>query len=423
MPTATQPIPTAPAPRPPRRRRLSLATLFAGAVLGAGGAYALVQLQDDSSPVKSAGTTASAPASSASSTPAPQSPPTSVSTSTTSRTVAQIYKDESKGVVQIVATSPASSGFGSGSQSAEGTGFVIDEQGDVLTNEHVVDGATTIRVSFSDGRNVQARLLGSDASRDLAMLKVDVPASELDPLPLGSSSNVSPGDPVIAIGNPFGYVRSVSTGIVSGLGREIQAPNGFTITGAIQTDAAINHGNSGGPLLDASGRVIGITAQIADSGVNANVGVGFAVPIDAATSELAALRNGTVSHAWLGISGGTLTPAIASAAHLSQTSGVIISGITPDSPASHAGLQGGTGSANVNGEAVCVGGDVITSIDGQAVSSMTRLMDIMATKKADATVTLGVARGGGSRVDKIKVTLAAQPSSGAPQQQTSSCPG
>jgi S1-C subfamily serine protease len=407
-----------PSPRPPRRRRVSLATLFAGAVLGAGGAYALVQLQDDTSPVASQTTAASTTANA----PAPSAQQTSVSTTTSGRTVAQIYKDESKGVVQIVATSPAG-GFGQGSQSAEGTGFVIDAQGDILTNEHVVDGANTIRVTFADQRVVQAKLLGSDPSRDLAMLQVNVPASELDPLPLGSSSSLSPGDPVIAIGNPFGYVRSVSTGIVSGLDREIEAPNRFTITGAIQTDAAINHGNSGGPLLDANGRVVGITAQIADSGVNANVGVGFAVPIDAATSELDALRNGTVSHAWLGISGGTLTPAIASAAHLGQTKGVIISGITPNSPASRAGLQGGTGSAQVNGEAVCVGGDVITSVDGKPVDSMTRLMAIMSARKPDSVITLGIARNGGSAVTKVRVTLAAQPSSGAPTSQTSSCPG
>jgi putative serine protease PepD len=414
----TTPLPPK-SPRPTGRRRLSFATLFAGAVLGAGGAYALVQLQDDSSPVTTAASTAAA---TAATTPAPASQPTSVATTTTGRSVAQIYKDEYKGVVQIVATSSSGS-FGSQGQSAEGTGFVIDKQGHILTNEHVVDGAGTIRVTFADQRVAQARVLGSDPSRDLALIDVDLPAAVLDPLPLGSASTLSPGDPVIAIGNPFGYVRSVSTGIVSGLDREIEAPNRFTITGAIQTDAAINHGNSGGPLLDANGRVVGITAQIADSGVNANVGVGFAVPIDAATSELDALKNGSVSHAWLGISGGTLTPAIASAAHIAQTHGVIVSGITPDSPASRAGLQGGTGAAQVNGEAVCVGGDVITSIDGKSVDSMTKLMEIMAARRANQVVTLGVARGGSSKVEQVKVTLAAQPTSGAPTSSASTCPG
>jgi 2-alkenal reductase len=402
-----------PAVKPHKRSRLSVATLFAGAVLGAGGAYALVQLEDSSTPVHNATTvTVTTPA----------SPATSVSTTSSGRTVADIYKAESPGVVQIIATSSGGS-FGSQGQSAEGTGFVIDKAGDILTNEHVVDGANSIRVSFANGTNVTATVLGADPSRDLALIHVSVPASRLDPLPLGSSSTLSPGDPVIAIGNPFGYVRSVSTGIVSGLGREIEAPNRFTITGAIQTDAAINHGNSGGPLLDADGRVVGITAQIADSGVNANVGVGFAVPIDAATSELDALKSGHVSHAWLGISGGTLTPAIASAAHLSQSKGVIISGITPNSPASAAGLQGGSGAAQVNGEAVCVGGDVITSLDGKPVDSMTALMGIMSTRKPGTTVTLGVAKGGGSQVTTVHLTLAAQPSSGAPTSQTSSCPG
>ena len=361
----SQPTISDPNARRRGRGRVSLATLFAGAVLGAGGAYALVQLGDDSSPVR-ATTTAAA------SQPAAVTPSPAISTTTTGRTVAQIYKDESNGVVLIEATTPTAGGLGS--QVAEGTGFVIDRQGRILTNDHVVADAQSVRVTFADNKVVSARVVGTDPSRDLALLRVSVPAGQLDPLPLGSSQSLTPGDPVIAIGNPFGYVRSVSTGVVSGLDREIQAPNNFTITGAIQTDAAINHGNSGGPLLDAAGRVIGINAQIADSGVNANVGVGFAVPIDAATSELTDLEHGTVAHAWLGIQGGTLTPAIAQAAHLSQSSGVLVSGITPDSPASRAGIQGGNGQTQVDGQPVCVGGDVITSVDGQQSQSMTQLM-------------------------------------------------
>jgi S1-C subfamily serine protease len=252
------------------------------------------------------------------------------------------------------------------------------------------------------------------------MLKVTVAAGVLHPIPLGTSANLSPGDPVVAIGNPFGYARSVSAGIVSALHRDIEAPNHFTITGAIQTDAAINHGNSGGPLLDAQGRVIGITAQIADSGVDANVGVGFAVPIDAATRELAALEKGNVRHAWLGISGQTIDAATADAANLKVTRGVLITGVTVDGPAAHAGLADGTHIVQVGGAPLCAGGDAIIAVDGKPVTGMSDLQEIINTAQPGRTVTMTVVHAGSPERTKIPVQLGTQPTT-APQSTRNTC--
>ena len=167
---------------------------------------------------------------------------------------------------------------------------MLDRQGHILTNDHVVADASRVTVAFADGSTATATVSGEDASKDLAVLRVQLSASKLDPLPLGTSKSLVVGDAVLAIGNPFGYDRTVTAGIVSALGRTIEAPDGASITGTIQTDAAINHGNSGGPLIDTAGRVVGITSQIADSGVDGNVGVGFAIPIEDATAELGRLE-------------------------------------------------------------------------------------------------------------------------------------
>ncbi len=215
----------------------------------------------------------------------------------------------SAGVVAIQATTtvalPGSPFRPPSSQQAVayGSGFVLDKQGHILTSDHIVESATKIHVAFADGSKVHAKLLGSDPLLDLAVLSVDVPKATLRPLPLGSADQLQLGDPVIAVGNPFELDRSVSAGIVSALHRAMVAPNGFTVSNAIQTDAAINHGNSGGPLLDAQGKVVGVAAQIADSGVDANVGVAFAVALDqAARRAIGTLEAGrTVRHAWLGV--------------------------------------------------------------------------------------------------------------------------
>ena len=224
------------------------------------------------------------------------------------RTVRDIYASEGRGVAFISAdgvTSEESSPFGSPQEgSATGSGFVVSKDGTILTNAHVVDGADSVTVSFKDGgEEIPAEVKGVDTSTDLAVLKIDPSdVDDLQALPLGDSSKAEVGDPVVAIGNPFGYSRTVTTGIVSGLQREIIAPDGFQINNVIQTDASINPGNSGGPLLDANGRVIGINSQIATGGGQGSVGIGFAVPVDTAKKLLPQLRQGgEIEHAWLGV--------------------------------------------------------------------------------------------------------------------------
>jgi S1-C subfamily serine protease len=340
------------------------------------------------------------------------SQPTSRTIITTrGRTINQLFRQDGPGVVLVTATSQVTSqqpfGFGpqQGTQTSQGTAFVIDRKGNLLTNEHVIDGSSNVTVTFSDGTKASAKVAGVDRGSDLAVLHVNVPASKLQPLPLGSSAGIQVGDGVVAIGNPFGYVRSVTAGIVSAVGRTIQAPNNFTITNAIQTDAAINHGNSGGPLLNLAGKVIGITAQIADSGVNANVGVGFAVPIDAAKRILANLESGkTVANAWLGIAGTTV------ASSSGAGSGVEVTGVTSGGPADSAGVHG-----------ACTGGDVITAIDGKAVQTIEQLQVAIASHSPGDKVALTVTSANGS-THTVEVTLGSQPSS-APQSTGATCTG
>jgi S1-C subfamily serine protease len=211
-----------------------------------------------------------------------------------------------------------------------GSGFVIDKEGHILTNAHVVDGAQgSISVSFSNNERVEAKVIGVDNATDVAVLKVDVPASALTVIPLGSSSDLQVGSPVVAIGNPFGQDRTVTSGIISAMARQIQAPNGFAINGAIQTDAAINHGNSGGPLLDMNGKVIGINSQIDTGGTgDGNVGIGFAVPVDLVkqvTAEL--MATGKAQHAWLGVQLTDVDPTLASQVKIGSDYGAMIAGV------------------------------------------------------------------------------------------------
>ncbi len=229
-------------------------------------------------------------------------PPAAAPATPGAKSIEQIYRAAAPGVVQV------------NQGDAEGSGFVLDRQGDVVTNAHVVTNGGPVTVSFSNDDRVPATVVGFDNSTDVALLKVTAPATALVPLPLGDSATLQVGDGVVAIGNPFGLDRSATSGIVSALNREITSPNGFGINGVIQTDAAINHGNSGGPLLNLQGQVVGINSQIADSGVDANVGVGFAIPIDTVkqiTHDLAA--NGSISHAYLGVQLTPVDPTLASA--------------------------------------------------------------------------------------------------------------
>ena len=275
----------------------------------------------------------------------------------------------------------------SGAAAGRGTGVVIDDDGRILTNEHVVSGAATVTVELATGRTAQATVLGTDPSTDLALLQVDVPADELEPIPLGDSGELAVGDPVLAIGDPFGYEGSASVGIVSGLGRTIEAPNGFSITGAVQTDAAVNYGNSGGALLNAAGELIGVPAQIADSGVEGNVGVAFAVPADTAQQVISDLsEDGEVEHAWLGVAtedAGT------------GGGGARVTGLVTGGPAVDAGLT-------------C--GDRVTAVGETKVADSTGLQEAVDAERPGAEVALRVSgAGGGDRT--VHVTLGERPAS------------
>jgi S1-C subfamily serine protease len=313
-----------------------------------------------------------------------------------------IYKADARGVVSVITTT--SSG------TSQGSGIVLDTSGYILTNQHVVDGQQGVRVSFSNRDNVKARVVGTDASTDLAVLKVELPASALHPLPLGESSSVQVGDPVVAIGNPFGLDRTLTAGIISAVHREISSPNGFGVRDALQTDAAINHGNSGGPLIDRTGAVIGINAQLpSNSEVNGNVGVGFAIPIDIAKVVIPQLEEkGHVEHPWLGLEGDSIDASLADAAHVPVSHGVLIEGIVPGSPIARAGLVAGSASVIVNGMGYCLGGDVITAIDGTPVTSVLGLQGLLSSHTPGQTINVHVVHKGGSGKD-YDVTLGTQP--------------
>ncbi|HZA89978.1 MAG TPA: trypsin-like peptidase domain-containing protein [Solirubrobacterales bacterium] len=279
---------------------------------------------------------------------------------------------------------------------ASGSGFVIDDEGHILTNAHVVQGAGDIQVTLGEDEDpVDAELVGKDTSTDVAVLQVDPDDTELHPLTLGSSSELQVGDPVVAIGNPFGLERTVTTGIVSALQRQIKAPNGFTISDVVQTDAAINPGNSGGALLDQNGQVIGINSQIATAGGGGSVGVGFAVPIDTARDVAnQILDTGEVEHAFLGISGADLTPEIADALNLDVEEGALVQRVVPDGPADQAGIEAGDQQVAVGGQQIVAGGDVITAVDGESVTAMDDVIAAVNTKQAGDEVTLQVNRDG-----------------------------
>ncbi|HLM30124.1 MAG TPA: trypsin-like peptidase domain-containing protein [Solirubrobacterales bacterium] len=330
--------------------------------------------------------------------------------------VNQIYTDDAPGVVYIEAKQAAQPSpfnpFGqSGGGTATGSGFVYDDQGHILTNEHVVAGAdqVTVRVGGEDGDTYDAKVVGEDKSTDVAVLQVSDGVDQLQPLELGDSADVKVGDPVVAIGNPYGLDRSATAGIVSAVQREINAPNGFTITNAIQTDAPINPGNSGGPLLDAEGKVIGITSQIeSGGGSEGNVGIGFAVPIDT-VREIAQqlISDGEVQHAFLGISGGDLTPEVADVLNLDVDHGAIVQSVVPDSPADKAGIEAGDATVNVGGQRIRAGGDVITAVDGNEVSGMDDVITAVDSKNPGDSLALTLLRGGQERT--VSVELADRP--------------
>lgn len=315
------------------------------------------------------------------------------------------------GVVEITVRLAATGAPDQGQeQVALGSGFVIGTDGSIVTNAHVVGSAKTITVHFADGATAPAKLVGADPTTDLAVVRASGAGSHLHPLTIGPSSTLRVGDPVMAIGTPFGYAGSVSVGVVSGLGREIPSPNGYTLSDAVQTDAAVNHGNSGGPLLDFAGAVTGVVAQIADSGVNANVGVAFAIPLDQGNREVIdELRStGKVSHAWLGIAGATIDQGIAAAGSLPTTSGVLITGVAAGSPADDAGLAAGTKALALDVSTVCVGGDAIVAVNGTPVTSMNDLQNQLEALEPGDRAALSLVRAGGKR-ETVTVTLGTQP--------------
>jgi S1-C subfamily serine protease len=332
--------------------------------------------------------------------------------------VNQIYKADGNGVAFIESQlEPQESAFNPfGEPEAEsggtatGSGFVIDNEGHILTNNHVIEGASKVEVKLGESeKEYEAEVVGADPGTDIALLKVEAPSKELHPLTLGHSSEVEVGDPVVAIGNPFGLDRTVTSGIVSALQRQIQAPNGFSINHVIQTDAAINPGNSGGPLIDAGGAVIGINSQIATGGGgDGNVGIGFAIPIDTIRSEISQLETkGEVEHAFLGISGGTITPELAKALNLPAKEGVIVQQVVKGGPADKAGLEAGSTTATINGQEVRLGGDIITEADGKPVKDMEGLIEQIQESKPGDKLELKVLHDGKEKT--VDVTLGTQP--------------
>jgi S1-C subfamily serine protease len=329
---------------------------------------------------------------------------------------AEIYRKSAAGVVLVLAEFGGSSDQQGGPGESLGSGFVVDEQGTILTNAHVVtEGgrrADSVSVAFRDGESetgdqVEARVLGVDQTTDVAVLRIDATGRDLTPLPLGDSSRVVIGQWVVAIGNPLGFDLSLTAGIVSALGRDLPAPNGALIPEGIQTDAAINQGNSGGPLLDQDGNVIGLNEQIATTSGSFS-GLGFAIPINLARTVMQQIEEtGQARHAFLGIEGHTITPTLAGMLDLPVEEGVLVLSVDAGTAAEGAGIRGGTESRTVQGVPFRVGGDVITRLDGQPLASMEDLAAAIAQKQPGDRLTLTLLRDGSER--DVTVTLGDRP--------------
>jgi len=333
-------------------------------------------------------------------------------------TIGDIYRRAAPGVVQITSTirgapSSFSGQFRSPPQQALGSGFVLDKAGHIVTNYHVVQGADAIKVSFSNQDTVTAKVVGNDPSTDLSVLRVQTPANALTPLPLGNSDRVEVGDEVVAIGNPFGLARTATAGIISAVQRNITSPNEFTIDHVLQTDAPINHGNSGGPLLDSGGQVIGVNTQIEtgdSTGGTGNVGIGFAVPSNTVKNVAAQLlRTGKVDHAYLGILGQAITPDLAQTYKLPVGSGVLVAKVTRGSGAARAGLKAGHTQVVVAGETYVLGGDIIVAVNRTRVSTIDQLRDAVAAHQSGDKVKLVIFRD--AKRTSVRVTLGRQPTS------------
>ena len=332
-------------------------------------------------------------------------------TDDSSSSVREVYTRDGRGVVSVDVAATSDAG------PAGGSGFVVDEAGHIVTNQHVVEGAKEISVRFADGVRREAEVVGQDPSTDVALIQVDAPRKALKPLTLGDSNSLVVGEPVIAIGNPLNVGISVTTGIVSGLGRPIQAPNNYTINDAVQTDAAINPGNSGGPLLDSRGTVIGVNAQIASES-GGSEGVGFAVPINTVKGVIKQLiTEGEVVHGYIGVSMYQLgIDELSAYAGLSERTldkryglpgnGAIVSEVTPDGPAEKAGIRGGD-DKEIEGILVPVG-DVITGIEGDPVSSSEDVIEVVNSVKPGDRLLMTVVTPG-EKERRVEVTVGARP--------------
>jgi S1-C subfamily serine protease len=326
-----------------------------------------------------------------------------------------VYKQSEGGVVQVKTTAVVESEdfFGrpqSEQQSGLGSGFVINKSGYIVTNFHVVEGADDVEVSFSNGEEMAAEVVGTDPSTDIAVLKVDADSRALRPLRLGDSDTLRVGDEVVAIGNPLGYERTMTAGIVSALGRVIEAPNQFSIDEVIQTDAPINTGNSGGPLLNAAGRVVGVNTQIATAGTPGNIGIGFAVPINTVEDVAAQLiEDGSVEHAYLGVDTQEIDEDTAKLFNLPVKRGLLISRVREGTAADRAGLRGGTDQVLVEGVTWIIGGDIIVEADGTELRTGEDLLELIDEKKPGATMTLRIYRDG--EPQNVEVELGRRPAS------------
>jgi S1-C subfamily serine protease len=325
--------------------------------------------------------------------------------------VQEIYRHAGPGVLQVTSTSVDSGDpfFGPQPRVSLGSGFVISEEGYIVTNYHVIESARQIEVNFSGDDRVRATIVGVDPSTDLAVLKINAQVRALTPLPLGDSDAVRVGDAVVAIGNPFGLERTVTAGIVSALQREITAPNGYTIDKVIQTDAPINQGNSGGPLLNTRGQVIGVNSQIepGDSGTG-NLGIGFAVPSATVREVFAQIReSGKVEHAYLGVRTQAIDEVLAQTYRLPVETGVIIAEVIPGSPADDAGLEDGDRQVIFGGTSYVLGGDIVTAADGEKVASPDDLRRLIEEKDPGDAMTLDIRRGESKRT--VSVTLGRRP--------------
>jgi S1-C subfamily serine protease len=385
---------------------IALASLTLAAVSGCG---FLAQLRPEAEPTATPTARAVAVA-----TPTPL-PPTvpayADTTDTDERRVIDVYARVSPAVVFITSRVIVRDFFlGAVPQEGTGSGFVIDKQGHVITNNHVVENADRIVVTLSDETAVEATLVGTDPANDVAVLQIDVPADRLYPVELGTSAELRVGQTAIAIGNPFGLERTLTTGVISSLGRPLETEGGRTVYDVIQTDAAINPGNSGGPLLDSGGRVIGVnTAIVSPSG--GSVGVGFAIPVDTVRRVSSSIIDkGYYPHPWLGITGISVVPELADLLDLPVERGVLIVEVTRGQAAASAGLRGGQRQVRVGNYVVPVGGDIVTAIDGEKIREMGDLVKYLETKtEVGQLVDLTILRNGNEQ--SIQVNLGEQPRS------------